>query len=319
MVNDFAQRSQSSVSDYNLSQASQSSTITRNVSSRVQSLNLPVPRLIVYRFVRVTNILDNPPNFSWLSCEGVSNYIVQLADSKGIVWRDKVPASKEQTVNYDSETFLEPGKDYIFTVEIDRQTSYVDTQVQQEVNIAEDVKKCIQKIERTGLPKQFKASLMAQLDGLLIAREEILDIIHKAVRQGSNSEIICFLNNFLHQGSVFELLANADSCDDILDALGDFATQLAAANRTLGDYLQLSGVQRSMAQSLVSKGADLAFCTQNLEGAFQLGQFSKPSLLTVCEACEQSIKDCIERGGSKHDCKDQVCSHSDCQGCSVCV
>ena len=65
------------------------------------------------------------------------------------------------------------------------------------------------------------------------------------------------------------------------------ATQLAAASITLSEYLQLSGVQRSMAQSLALKGIDLASFTQNLEGAFQLGQFA--NLIASSNNCDREF------------------------------
>ena len=283
MVHTLSETSRSSNVDYNLSQECQSSTMISTLSLKSKSLTIPVPRLIVYRLVHITPVSDNPPSFSWLAFAGVSDYIVQLSDSKGIVWRDKVHATKEQTVTYCNETFLEPGKDYIFTVEIDRQYSCVNSQGKKEVNIADDVKKGIENIEKTGLPKQFVTSIIAQLDGLLIAREEILNIVQGATRQGSHSEIICFLNDFLAQGSAFQLLADERSSDDILDALAEIASQLAAANVTLGEYLQLSGVQKSLALNLVKKGADLAFFAQDLAGAFQLTQFANALASNRCD------------------------------------
>ena len=309
MVNDLALRSQYPSLANNRLQEFQSSTMTSNPSSKSPSVSIPVPRLIDYRFVHITPVSENPPNFEWLAFQRVSNYIVQLSDSKGIVWRDTIHSTKEDTVTYCNETFLEPGKDYIFTVEIDRQYSCSDSCNKKEANIAKDVKNSIKKIKDTGLPRQFITNIITQLDGLLIAREEILDIIRRAILQGSNSEIICFMDNVLSQGSAFELLTKARSCDDVLDLLAQIASQLAAANITLGKYLKLSGVQKSLAESLVSKAVELAFFSQNLEGAFQFGQFAN---VKASNNCEQPF--CSDLG-------DFMCSEyfSDrCGGCKEC-
>lgn len=270
-----------------------------------KSLTIPVPKLIVFRFFSPTAVSDYLPSFSWLPFEGASKYILKLKSSKQIIWLKEVPATSETTVTYDGVTLLQPGENYIFTVESDFRESYLNFQIEQEDKIAQFVKKGINKIKEIDLPKQFKASIMAQLDGLLIAREEILDIIGKARRQGSDSEIICFLNNFLHQASAFESLANAFDSDDILDGLAEIANQLAAANLTLSEYLQLSGIQKSLAGSLVSKGTELAFFSQKLQGGFQLGQFSGLTVLSDCAKCEANIK--------------AYCRSNDCVGCRVCT
>ena len=316
MLNELSQTSRSLTVADNRFQEWQFSTMISKPSSKSQSLNIPVPRLIVYRFVHITPVSENPPSFSWppFSFSGVSDYvsdyIVQLSDSKGIVWRDTVhstktvDSTKEENVTYFNETFLEPGKDYIFTVEIDRQYSCVDSCDKKEANIADDVKKGIKKIQDTGLPRQFVTSIITQLDGLLIAKEEILDIIQGAVRQGSNSEIICFLADFLGQVPGFKLLTKASSSDDTLDALGDFASQLAAANITLGKYLLLSGIQKSLAKSLMTKGIDLALFTQNLEGAFQLTQVRASSSMSDCPQCREWLK--------------AICRRDECENCIDC-
>ncbi len=304
MVHDLYQTSQPSTVADNRFQEFQSSTMTTNIFHTSKSLSFPVPRLIVYRYFTIDSVLDSRPSFSWSSFgEEVSNYIVQLSGSKGIFWQKEVDKTTEP---YDGEIILQPGENYFFTVEIDRQYSCVNSHGKKEVNIAEDVKKGIRQIEKTGLSRQFVTSIIAQLDGLLIARNEILDIIRGVTRQGSNSEIICFLADFLNQASVFKLLAEARSSDDILDTLGEIASQLAAANITLGDYLRLSGVQKSLAESLVSKGLDLAFFAQNLQKTFQLGKFSRSSLLSSClPECETYL--------------DDICRNPSCSGCSRCL
>ena len=315
MLNEFSQTSRSSTIVDNSFQDFQSSTMTSKRSPKSESVSIPVPRLIDYRFVHITPISENPPNFEWLAFQRVSNYIVQLSDSKGIVWRDTIHSTKEQTVTYYSETLLKPGKDYIFTVEIDRQYSCVDSCDKKEINIAKKVKKGIEEIKDTGLPRQFATSIITQLDGLLIARKELLHIIRGAVKQGSNSEIICFIDDFLSQGSAFELLADACSSDDILDALAEIASQLAAASITLGKYLNLSGVQKALAETLVSKGSDFAFFAQNLEGSLK---FEQLSFSTVCEECKQAINDCLQNNSKKY-CKRKYCrAGMPCASCLAC-
>ncbi|MDJ0577853.1 MAG: hypothetical protein QNJ65_22175 [Xenococcaceae cyanobacterium MO_234.B1] len=318
MFKDLSQISQPSTVTDNGSQELQSSTMANNIFQTSKSLASPVPRLICYRYFNIDSVLDSRPTFGWLPCQEASKYIVQLS-GKGLTWLKEVPAT-ETTVTYDGETLLQPGENYIFKVEIDCQKSYVNSQVEPEVNIVEDVQKGIKTIEGTALPRQFKASMMAQLDGLLIARDEILTILQKATRQGSNSPIIHFIYNSLNEDSACKLLANACSCDDILDVLGDFASQLAAANITLGEYLLLSGIQKSLAKSLMTKGIDLALFAQNLEGAFQLTQFSGLGSLNSCESCAQEIQDCIQQGVlSPALCKHITCIKPECSGCPACI
>lgn len=337
MVNDLAQISQFSDLSSNLFQEFQSSTMINNPIQSSKSSIIPVPRLIEYRFFSITPVSENPPSFSWPAFTGVSRYIVQLSDSKGIVWREKVevgnncdtnkPKSsknsntkeKVEIVTYQSEKSLEPGRDYIFTVEIAPNNSHVDYSFVQDNKIANDVKDGVITIKKKDLPEQFKISLIAQLDGLLIARQEILEIIQGTIRQGSSSEIIYFLANFLDQASGFQLLAQAGSSDDILDALAEIASQLAAANITLSKYLELSGVQTALVKSIVSKSKNLALFRKNLEGAFQLIQVGQSIFSSSCKSCEDAILSCINNGGNPRDCKDIVCSHSDCLGCSICV
>ncbi|MGK7952060.1 MAG: hypothetical protein AB4368_25565 [Xenococcaceae cyanobacterium] len=237
--------------------------------SKSRAVKIPVPRLIVYRFFRLTDESDYLPSFSWLPFTGASKYIVKLESSQGIIW---LKATDKTTVTYDGATLLQPGKDYLLTVEIDRQKSYLDFPIESKERIAQYVTEGMNKIQQTMLPKQLKASLTAQLDGLLIARNEILETIGKATSQGSKSEIIGFLNNFLDRASGFELLANALDCDDILDAFSEIASQLAAANLVLGEYLQLSGVQKSLSKNLLANSIELSLFSQKLERAFQLGQ-----------------------------------------------
>ena len=272
--------------------------------SKSRAVTIPVPRLIVYRFFRLTDESDYLPSFSWLPFTGASKYIVKLESSQGIIW---LKATDKTTITYDGATLLQPGKDYLLTVEIDRQKSYLDFPIESKERIAQYVTEGMNKIQQTMLPKQLKASLTAQLDGLLIARNEILEIIGKATSQGSNSEIIGFLNNFLDRASGFELLVNALDCDDILDAFGEIASQLAAANLVLGEYLQLSGVQKSLAENLLSNGVDIALYAQKLEGVFQLGETVSVQASNRCDSdCPPYPERCTRRWRDK------------CGGCPEC-
>ena len=92
-----------------------------------QSLPIPVPRLIVFRFVTIQPSTNNSQSFEWLAFERASSYIVQLSGSQGIIFREKVLPTDNlrQTYSY-RESLLEPRQDYIFTVEIDDQDSYLD-------------------------------------------------------------------------------------------------------------------------------------------------------------------------------------------------
>ncbi len=302
MVNDLSLTSQfSSLADNRL-QEFQSSTMTYTFLQKSQSLSVPVPRFIVYRYFTIDSVLDSRPNFNWLPFEGVSTYIVQLSDSKGVFWQKHVDKTN---VSYDGDTILRPGNNYLFTVEIADNKNHTNDLVKTGASIAEDVRKGIDKIQSTSLPRQFKTSILAQLDGLLIARAEILNIIRGAILQGSNSEIICFLADFLNQGSAFKLLVNDCISDNILEVLAEIASQLAAAHLTLGEYLQLSGIQRSLAESLIIKGTNITFEAKKLTEAYVLNQNIRPIASNDCPACVNHLK--------------YICNHtSDCQGCSVC-
>ena len=319
MVQDFSLTSRSSSLADNRFQEFQSSTMTSKRSPKSESLSIPVPRLIDYRFVHITPVSENPPNFEWLAFQGVSNYIVQLSDAKRIVCRDTIHSTQGPIVTYSNATFLEPGKDYIFTVEIDRQYSCVDSCDKQEINIAENVKKSIQKIREIELPRQFVINIIAQLDGLLIARKDILDVIWGVIRQGSNSEIICFIDNFLAQGSAFELLAKSCSFDDILDALGKIASQLAAANLILSHYCYASSVLKSRSIKYFERTCELTSYVRNMTKTENLEPsiFSNKSVLLSQNSsnlgnCSPECIDLLNRYGLI------ACDSPHCDGCQAC-
>ncbi|MDJ0741977.1 MAG: hypothetical protein QNJ32_01310 [Xenococcaceae cyanobacterium MO_167.B27] len=258
-----------------------------NISQTSESLNIPVPRLIVFRFVSITSYSDNPPSFSWLSFEGASKYILQLRGSTGIVWRKEVRATSETTVTYDGETLLQPGEDYIFTVEVDCQKSYTDYQFAQEDRIAKYVKEGISKIKQTDFPNQVKSKLLAQLDDLLIDRNKILNIIQGIIRQGSDSEIICFLDDFLAQGSAVKLLANISCYNDILDGLGLFVSELATTRINLAKYCELSGISTSLIKEIGSKGIELALFARSFNNEMT-SQINVSSIQPDCKSwCQE--------------------------------
>ena len=279
-----------------------------------QSLPIPVSRLIVFRFITIQPFVHNLQSFNWLSFEGASSYIVQLSSSQGKIFRKKVLATNDfiQTYCYE-EALLEPRKDYIFTIEIDEQNSYLDyCHTNNEKDIAEYVAQGIKNINNLDL-SQIKVNILAQLDSLLIARNELLNIIWGVIRQGSNSEIICFLNYFLAQGSSFKLLANSSHTDDIFNALGEISSQLAAVFFTLGEYLQLSEVQISLVKSLISKGLDIAFFNQNLQLPSQSISFARGASFNSCDSrCRTWIN-------KYPDYEELICSKSYCKGCDFCV
>ena len=259
-----------------------------------QSLPIPVRRLIAFRFVTIQPDSDNSQCFQWLAFKGASSYIVQLFGSQGIVFREKVLATDDliQTYCY-KEALLEPRQDYIFTVEVEiapknRCLDYCHTN--NEPKIAKYVARGIKNIKKLDL-SQFQVNILAQLDSLLIARDELLKIIRGVIAQGSNSEIICFLNYFLAQKSAFKLLAKASRSSDILNALSEIASQLAAANITLSNYLQLSAIQRALSESLGFKSIDLVFFARNIQRTFSLSQLAfRNSSSEICNECEDMFQ-----------------------------
>ncbi len=299
-----------------------------------QSLPIPVRRLIAFRFVTIQPDSDNSQCFQWLAFKGASSYIVQLSGSQGIIFREKVNHQPfdnfRQTYCYKA-ALLEPRQDYIFTVEIDEQNSYLDyCHTNNEPKIAKYVARGIKNIKKLDL-SQFQVNILAQLDSLLIARDELSNIIWGVIRQGSNSEIICFLNYFLAQKSAFKLLAKAYCFNDILNALSEIAGQLAAANITLSNYLQLAELQRPLAESLalksvnlVSLARNLVFLTQNVQRAFFFtpANFNNTNLLT-CNDCEEKVEQ-LRRDHNLHEnvARNLVCNtlySDDCRNCDLCL
>ena len=287
-----------------------------------QSLPIPVPRLIAFRFVTIEPSTNNSQTFEWLAFEGALSYIVQLSGSEGIVFREKVkhqPCDNfRQTYSY-RESLLEPRQDYIFTVEIDDQDSNLHyCHTNNEPKIAQYVTQGIKNIKILD-STQFQVNILAQLDSLLMTRNELLNIIAGVIRQGSNSEIICFLNYLLAQGSAFELLAKASCSSDILNALSKIASQLAAANLTLSNYLQLSEIQRPLAESLALKSGILVFFAQNIQRDFFLNtvNINNTNSLT-CNDCQEKCQ-YYKNYFDENQAQNLVCFiYRDCRNCDIC-
>ena len=259
--------------------------MTSDISQTAQSLPILVSRLIAFRFISIEPADEQSQSFSWFGLEGASSYIVQLSDSQGIVFREKVAATNniKETFVY-KKRLLQPGDNYLFIVEVDLPGNNLDyCQINNEKNISEYVAKGIEKIKSLNLSGKSQANLIAELDSLLVARDEVLNIVWGDIRQGSNSDTICFLNYFLAQVSVFKLLVSASCVDEVVDAFSEIASQLAAANITLSDYLQLSEIQLSLAQIIAKKGLDLGFFAQNFQGVFQFNQLSFRSSSNRCD------------------------------------
>lgn len=280
-----------------------------------ESLPIRVSRLIAFRFVTIDSYIDNSHSFQWLTFEGASSYIVQLSTSDSTIFRETILATDDfiQTYSY-KEALLKPGIDYLFTVEVDPKTTFVDCcNVNNEKNIAECVTQGISKIKELDLFSKLKVTILTQLDYLLISREEILNITWSIVRQGSQSDIIGFLNYFLAQGSAFKLLADTSHADDVINALSRIAIQLAAANITLSEYLQLSGLQLSLADNLVRKAMDLALFAKDIQDVnFEFPQLTFRTAL----ASNRCDPDCSDPPYSRYKCF-AFLRHK-CGGCREC-
>ena len=285
--------------------------MTSDISQTAQDLPILVSRLIAFRFISIEPADEQSQSFSWFGLEGVSNYIVQLSDSQGIVFREKVAATNniKETFVY-RERLLQPGDNYLFIVEVDLPRNNLDyCKVNNEKNLAEYVAKGIENIKSLNLSGKSKANLIAELDSLLVARDEVLNIVWGDIRQGSNSDIICFLNYFLAQVSAFKLLVNASCVDEVVAAFSEIASQLAAANITLSKYLQLSEASLSIAKNIGVRGLELVFFTENMQRFFQSSQFAVRNASDICTCCEMF---------GKHVGFIVVCEWEKCQGCSRC-
>lgn len=276
-------------------------------------LQTPVSRYIVFRFLKIESTFENTQKFSWLSFEEASSYIIELSNSQGIVFREKVAATNDIRETYSYEkAILQPGDDYLFTVEIDPQISFVDScNVNNEESIAESVAQGINEIKKLDLSEQAKVTLLEQLDSLLIAKNELLNIIFSIVRQGINSEIVCFLNSFFAQDSAFTILKKANYADDILSAISEIANHLAAAHITLDEYIDLLATTKTLFfKNQFSQGIKLAFFEHNLRERLQSQFMYRAFASTNCHSnCYTLAK---KYGWAK------VCQSDLCRGCSPC-
>lgn len=71
---------------------------------------------------------------------------------------------------------------------------------------------------------------------------------------------------FLCRASALKSLAEACSSNEILEALDELRSQLAAVNATLGDYCYISGGAKSLFKDRYAKAIELALSTESLEG-----------------------------------------------------
>lgn len=277
-------------------------------------LQTPVSKYIVFRFLKIESTSENTQEFSWLSFKEASSYIIELSNSEGIVFREKVAATNniKETYSYE-KAILQPGDDYLFTVEIDPdpQISFLDSYtVNNEESIAESVAQGRNQIKQLDLSEQAKVNLLEQLDFHLIARNEILNIIESIASQVNNSEIVGFLNKFLAQDTAFNLFKKANSADYVLIAISEIANHLAAAHITLDEYIDLLATKNLIFQNQFSKGIELAFFEHNLRESLQTQFMSRAFAGSNCS----QVCDTLARK-SKWS---KVCQVDQCRGCRPC-
>lgn len=273
-----------------------------------------VPLIIVFRSFNFDFVSAEPLSFNWLPFEGASKYILMLRGSKRIIWIKEV-AANVTTVIYDGETLLQPGEDYILTVEIDFHKSYANYKWNREDEIALYVREGLHKIEQIDLSNHLKLNIITQLDSFLIARGAILDTIRGVLKQGSYSKVICFLNEFLHQGSAFRLLTDACSFEDIEDALCNIASQLASAYLTLSNYLYFSSASQRLSIEYFEQAVELTSLVKAVD-KLETGAVQNKSVLFLpnrnirdCKKCQDLIDD---YGPAR------ACMSRYCKGCLQC-
>lgn len=279
-------------------------------------LQSPVSKYIVFRFLKIESTSENTQEFSWLSFKEASSYIIELSNSEGRVFQEKVAATNNlKETYYYEKAILQPGDDYLFTVEIDPdpQFSFLDSYtVNNEESIAESLAQGRNQIKQLDLSEQAKVNLLEQLDSLLIAKNEILNIIESIASQVNNSEIVGFLNSLLAQDSAFTLLKKANSTDDILSTLTEIANQLAAAYITLNDFVYLSKIETPLAENLGEQSLRIAYFSKNLQDAEPLNfKIMTTSTITNCF-------DCRKKAGSDTRKWIMLCKNSICKQCDEC-
>jgi hypothetical protein len=227
----------------------------------------PLFRLIIFRFLNITPSSNNLLKISWRAVEGASSYTVQLVGVQGIIWRDTVIATDASKINYSNETPLQQQESYLLTVEVDKGKSYVEDY---KVTNAEEIERytdlCKKNISQAGWKSEFRASIESKLDYLLRCRDEIIQTLQTLIaHQTSQTEILYFVFYCLQQASVLKSLADHCSADEILQALDEFASQIAAADVTLADYYAISGESESLVVERFSKAVELVLPTQPSE------------------------------------------------------
>lgn len=222
-----------------------------------------LPHLIIFRFLRVSSVSNNTLSLRWNTVEGASFYTVQLTGPEKVILEEKVPSTDKrcstEKVIYSFKTPLVAGNDYLLTVRVDKGKSYLDSRkTNNDEEIARYVHEGIEKINKTDWSDQLQATVRAKLDGLLMDRNEAIRTFQPLVDQGSETDAICFMLYFLYKASALKSLAEADSSNEILEALIELESQLAAVSHTLGDYYRISK------ENSYSKAIKLALPTQNL-------------------------------------------------------
>lgn len=289
-------------------------SLTMTNKSSLKSPTL-VPLTIAFHCFKVNSESNDPPSFSWLPFEGAAKYKLNLLGSQGIIWNKEIIATEKTTITYDGKTTLQPEANHVFTVEIEPKENFFNQQTEPKNLIVNSIKEGIDKIRQSDLSQQFKAELIAQLDSFLIANYEIHNTVKELLKQGSNSEVICFLNNFLEESSPFEMLANACSSDDILEAMISIANRLASAYLTLSDYLAISSVLQERSVEYFDLAIEFAFLTKGtnkLEAFFfhnKSDSFTPHSLTSSdCQKCSRLIEAMGRR----------ACRSRCCRGCEIC-
>lgn len=282
------------------------------------TLALSLPHLIVFRILKVTSLPNNMPTLSWKPVQGASFYTVKLVGPEEVILEEKVPSTDERCstdkVIYSVETPLLAENDYLLTVEVDSDKSYLDSSKANDDEDSLHMKKGTERISEIKWPDKLQATVRARLDHSLTYRNELIQTLQALVDQGSQTDIIDFMLYSLRGASALKSLAEASSSNEVIEVLVELESQLAAVSVTLGDYLSMSGKPKSLFKDHYSKAIELALSTQNnLDGLTATPQNTSIAVLRSATSVPSYCAAWYNHSPA------QCCSSTKCRGYHKCL
>lgn len=218
--------------------------------------------LLIFRFLEITPPCNTGLTFSWKALKGASSYIMQLTNSKEIIWRDTVISTDTSRVVYTNETPVPEGMGYLFTVEVGDYT-IENYEINNDEEVAKYIQTGIEKINQAELPSEFRATVGDRFQELLNCRNEVIDIARSLIAQDNEAEILRFTLYYLEQGGAIESLAEASSYHEVLESVLELANTIAASNIILGRYFSIAKKAASLSEERFSKAVSLALFPQS--------------------------------------------------------